>query len=210
MLKENNISEELKQISPAVANLPNTTPFSVPQGYFEQLTSRILENVHALEIRAEQEPELSPLLASLKQENPFQLPDNYFKEFRIQKPEADQPAAKIFTWQKIISYSVAASIAGLMAWQLFFIETEPADQFITLQKTEAQHQSLSTESIQTFLNEAEKIDGVTAPTIDIVSDDNLLVEMTPMVVSEMLKEIPENDISSYMVQAGANEMLSLN
>jgi hypothetical protein len=60
MLKTNNIQEELKLISPAVANLPNNTPFAVPETYFENLSFRILKKV--MNTPVSEDTPLSPLL----------------------------------------------------------------------------------------------------------------------------------------------------
>jgi hypothetical protein len=43
MNEKENIREELKDIAPLLAQETCTTPFSVPHGYFEQLTERLTE-----------------------------------------------------------------------------------------------------------------------------------------------------------------------
>ena len=62
------ISDELKEISPAVANINRRNVYSVPSGYFLDLAERLLVSV-------KQQSEISSLSASAM---PFKVPDSYF------------------------------------------------------------------------------------------------------------------------------------
>lgn len=211
MLKTNNIGEELTLISPAVADLPNTTPFAVPDHYFEGLTTRILHRVGLFDNEKEKDPILSPLLESLKKENPYQVPANYFQKLSTElNLEKTAPVVQIFAWRKIMVYAAAACLAGIM-FLAFYFEKDAANSELPLaQKTNWETQPLSTESIQTYLTESDQLQPVEIPGSELSSENNLLVDMNPTIISEILKEIPENDISSYMAQTGGNEMVSLN
>lgn len=46
MSKAHNIFEELRQIAPAVANLGNNNPYTVPMGYFNELPKNILQHIN--------------------------------------------------------------------------------------------------------------------------------------------------------------------
>jgi hypothetical protein len=211
MLKSKNIQEELKLISPAVADLPNTTPFTVHDQYFEGLTTRILQKVALPYNEEEKDPILSPLLESLKKENPYQLPKDYFQKLSIElNKEKTIPVVQIFAWKKIIGYAVAACLAGIVFLAFFFEKNVAKNELSIAPKTNWEPQPLSMESIQNYLIEADQFQPVEPMGTEISPESNLLVEMTPAVISEILKEIPENDISFYMLHSGGNEMESLN
>lgn len=211
MLKADTIQKELKLISEAVADLPNTTPFSVPDHYFDGLTSRILQKVGQFNAEEERDPILSPLLQSLTKENPYQVPAGYFHQLpRELTREKTTPVVQIFAWKKIIGYAAAACLTGILFLAFFFEKDAATPTLPVAQKTDWESQPLSTESIQTYLMESDQLQPVETTDPEVSSGNNLLVDLTPTMISEILKEIPENDISSYMAQTGGNEMVSLN
>lgn len=75
------ILSELKDISPAVANISAGLPYEVPQGYFEGLAAAILARIQAGSLSATDELEtISPLLNGISRQHPFQVPAGYFAE----------------------------------------------------------------------------------------------------------------------------------
>ena len=113
MLANNDILLELQDLSPTVAEISNKNIFSVPQGYFETLSDKIVENskgeliIHAkapvfqvpegyfenlsslildkiTTDDAEEEIKLhAPLLFSIKQAQTYNAPAEYFNELPI-------------------------------------------------------------------------------------------------------------------------------
>lgn len=103
------ILEELKSISPVLAEIGNENIFSVPEGYFEvlsiellkklnnpdsqpvklsvpegyfeNLSAAVLNKIKSLEVDnpAKELRTLSPMLYSIQNENVFEVPKNYFK-----------------------------------------------------------------------------------------------------------------------------------
>lgn len=72
---------ELKGISPTVAQVGTNLPYEVPQGYFEGLAAAVLQRIKTDSLDAQQEVEtLSPLLAGLSKKMPFSVPEDYFSE----------------------------------------------------------------------------------------------------------------------------------
>lgn len=67
-----NISEELKQTAPAVANLVRNNPFSVPMGYFDNIAESVLKQVVC-------EPTVMLETLGLKTQ-PYSIPLGYFEE----------------------------------------------------------------------------------------------------------------------------------
>lgn len=82
MENRNTILNELKEISPVVAQVGLLNPYEVPQGYFENLASDILQRIKAgkAETAKEELEILSPLLSGLSKENPFSTPEGYFED----------------------------------------------------------------------------------------------------------------------------------
>jgi hypothetical protein len=82
MENRNTILNEVKEISPVVAQVGFQLPYEVPAGYFEGLAAQVLARVKANEAAtAKEELEvLSPLLSGLSKKNPFSTPEGYFEE----------------------------------------------------------------------------------------------------------------------------------
>ncbi|MFN6373827.1 MAG: hypothetical protein ACK4YD_01545 [Chitinophagia bacterium] len=210
MLKKNHIQEEIQLISPAVANLSNTTPFAVPEDYFEQFPVKILQKIAQISDNEEISIELSPLLQSLKEQNPFQVPVNYFHGIAVNVPKQDHQVVSMFSWKKWMGYAAAACFIGIMGILLYFNGLDTPDGTMAKQNSTLVDQQVTTESMQTYLTEVDVITETINYSTELASESNLLVEMTPQVISEILKEIPENDISSYISQTEGSEMEMLN
>jgi hypothetical protein len=69
MENRNNILNELREISPVVADINYQAPYTVPAGYFEGLPSQLLQLVKAIEA--------TPVLPSAN--HPYQVPQGYFE-----------------------------------------------------------------------------------------------------------------------------------
>lgn len=72
------IQDELRELN---STLPfeKTQPYSVPDGYFDNLATAVLTKIKTQEA-SEELSELSPLLASIPRRTPFTVPDNYFQQ----------------------------------------------------------------------------------------------------------------------------------
>lgn len=129
MQPDRHIYEELEAISPLVAGLPKANIFTVPEGYFDGLTSSILLTINQLNksnpsipegyfdslpdlimnrIRqSENEPALP---ASLSKDNVFSVPDGYFDQLparvldRIQ--QSDNESSLLASIPKINVFTV--------------------------------------------------------------------------------------------------------
>jgi hypothetical protein len=80
MNSDQTILSELQAISPSVANLPKTNPFSVPLDYFETNISNLIN--HIKEKHVNDENNSLNLISSIEKNNPvFELPNDYFETF---------------------------------------------------------------------------------------------------------------------------------
>lgn len=102
MENRNTILNELKAISPVVAEAGFRNVYEVPAGYFEALPGRMLELLKGAE------EEVSPVLAE-KKDNPYQVPQGYFDNFaasvlqRIKADEAKSPKEELETLSPLLS-----------------------------------------------------------------------------------------------------------
>lgn len=75
------ILNELRELSPTLAQAGFNLPYQAPEGYFEGLAEAILQRVRTQSLEAKEETELiSPLLAGLSKKMPFSVPEGFFSE----------------------------------------------------------------------------------------------------------------------------------
>ncbi len=93
MEPRNHILQELKELGSTLPQL--STPYQVPQGYFEQLPDWILRRIKALEAgNARSETvALAPELAAISREMPYSLPAGYFDQLDLGYVWADESSA---------------------------------------------------------------------------------------------------------------------
>jgi hypothetical protein len=102
MENRNTILNELKAISPVVAEAGFRNVYEVPAGYFEALPGRMLELLKGAE------EEVSPVLPG-KKDNPYQVPQGYFDNFaasvlqRIKAGEAKSAKEELETLSPLLS-----------------------------------------------------------------------------------------------------------
>jgi hypothetical protein len=188
----NNIVSELSSISQPVADLPNNNPFSLPEDYFSTFPAKLLS-------RIEQEntsfQTLSPLLESLKKENPFVVPENYISSFKVSIPQKEGLLVPFFSIKNMLKYAAAAAIVGIIA--TFAVLSNKTEEKTAVAFT-AEQSSISEEAFAFFLSESGLSENEQNQNIEIDLSESLLVNLNPKLISEILTEIPENDISTYM------------
>lgn len=102
MENRNTILNELKAISPVVAEAGFRNVYEVPAGYFEALPGRMLELLKGAD------GEFSPVLPE-KKDNPYQVPQGYFDNFaasvlqRIKAGEARSAKEELETLSLLLS-----------------------------------------------------------------------------------------------------------
>lgn len=79
MNNRNTIQEELRELDSSLAVVMSpSTPFEVPQGYFEGLAGSIMNRIKSVSETGDELSELSPLLASIPRKMPYSVPEGYF------------------------------------------------------------------------------------------------------------------------------------
>lgn len=142
MLPDQSIHDELHGISPTIAGMPKVNVFTVPEGYFDSLTTNILLNINNLEkkdlavpegyfeslpglildrIRREEE---SSVLAGISRNNVFSVPDGYFDQLPDQVVSQLPRQAKVVGFNRTSSffrYALAACLTGILGLSLFSV-----------------------------------------------------------------------------------------
>lgn len=95
MNRYKNIQEELNELKSSLkAGL--IPVFNLPEGYFENFASSVLQRIRVAEMEANAEiGAISPLLASLSRKMPLSVPDNYFKELSPAETETSEILSSI-------------------------------------------------------------------------------------------------------------------
>jgi hypothetical protein len=218
--RDPNITEELKAISPAVANLDPTLPYTAPAGYFDCLPDQVLGRIREMENPQQEILGLSPLLAGLKGQTPFELPEGYFEtvsdqvirraaETGNQKPEAEtgklvsMSAAR--NWTKLAAAAVITAVIAGSAWYFTRTSNEGSGATQELAATNGSVEvkdtlSVSDEALLSFLDETEAL-----PVDDMILEDDSLTEQSLAIldlnenrIQEMLEEIPDSDLQEYV------------
>jgi hypothetical protein len=130
MTQRDNILQELKELESSLANLSSQNIYTVPTGYFEELSSQIINRIKALEATtaSDELSFLSSTLANISKEIPYSVPSGYFERLNekvIQVISQDNnPTAK----EELETLSPLLS--GLKKEPLYSV---PADYFDSLQ-----------------------------------------------------------------------------
>lgn len=200
MAKDFNIENEMSSLSKTVANLSKENPFSLPSTYFSEFPARILQKIEN-ELLVEEEPVLSNKLLLLKDQNPFELPPQYFEYFSVQPPVKKGKLIQFFS-HSWTSYAAAACMVGLI-FGIINIYTV-RDQGNLASKT------ISKDEIENYLTETEGLAIIEKEPESIGLESNSLVDVSSTSIAEMLKEIPDKDISRYMDLNAFDEMNKIN
>ncbi|MFM8587383.1 MAG: hypothetical protein ACKOBX_03475 [Bacteroidota bacterium] len=195
-----NIQKELNDISQTVANLDGSTPFVLPPDYFSQFPEKLIQIIENEESK-KAEPNFSELLGSLQKKNPLVVPPGYFNAFNIDVPGS---APNVFSLQprKWIAYAAAACIGGLIFGLIYLSSQQPKQ--LTLAS-----QTISSETIESFLNENEALDE-SFKEMEFSADELAFMDVSASTISELLKDIPDTDISGFLDQQGSDESKSMN
>lgn len=196
-----NIQYELKEISQTVANLDGSTPFLLPPDYFTHFPQKMMQIIENEELE-KAEPNFSELLGSLQKKNPLQVPPGYFKEFSVEIPGS---APKVLRMQprNWMAYAAAACIGGLIFGLIYLSNQQPRQ--LTLAS-----QSISNETIESYLIENEVMDESLKEMELATTEELAFMDVSASTISELLKDIPDTDISGFLEQPNSDESNSLN
>jgi hypothetical protein len=190
--------EEMAGLSPLLSRIDKKMPYSVPEGYFEELEAIV------------DEKELSPLMAGLQGQSPYQAPEGYFDSFPERMTAhvgtAKAAPARVISmnrsrkawWQ----YSAAAVVAGFIFSIGWLRLHTPANKSVisSIDVT----QSLAKVTDQELGNYMDNQDIHTA---QLQQDEDLgnstaSLEISDNDVRSFLGDISDNELNLYMEEHG--------
>ena len=169
------IDAELKARIAADILINPINNFTVPNGYFENLTANILQKIRTEENEVLTETtKHSALIAGIGNKNIFTAPPTYFEELNFVNEE--KPVAKVIKishTRAIFKYAAAAVVTGLIGISIINIENKPDVKL------------------------PDKVSVQTAATIN--SANNILKTGT---FDKELETVSDKDIEQYLEQGG--------
>ncbi len=191
-IQQDNPATELVEMAPLLHSLPRSMPFTVTDGYFEELPAKMLALVSIPE-EAQQELEtLSPILATLKKQTPYTIPDNYFDSLTEEKKEERAtPVISMGKSRKWLRYAAAATVIAFVSFTAIFISNrnssvEPAtNSYAWIEKNT---KKINATEIDEVLKLAGEVKSDTIPT-----DARELRD-----VSELVRTISDKEIQQFL------------
>jgi hypothetical protein len=218
--RDSNITRELKAISPAVANLDPTLPYTAPTGYFDCLPDQVLGRIREMENPQQEIMGLSPLLAGLKGQTTFELPEGYFtnvsdrvirRAIETGNQKSSPATGKLVSmsttrnWAKLAAAAVITAVIAGSAWYFTRSSNEGAGTTRELAAGSGTVEvkdtlSVSDEALLSFLDETEAL-----PVDDMILEDDsfneeslAILDLNENRIQEMLEEIPDSDLQEYV------------
>ena len=197
-----NVIHNTDIVEETVVSVPD---FTIPVGYFNNLSNAILASINKEEVHAELSL-IAPVLKTISSTIPYQVPDNYFDNFTL----INNPSTSNFITGKVVSIykkkwfqaAVAASVAGVIAVSGYFI----ANKTIGVSNTYASYKSVdvqgsvkkvSDDDLEKYLNNT---DYLTSNTDVIIGDEG--EDLNP---KQEIKSVPDNELKQYLREAGENK-----
>jgi len=206
--------EELESLSPFLSRIDKKMPFTVPQGYFEELSTAVTFNLANDPTGQEA---LSPLLAGLKDRQVYQAPDGYFAGLSAivlekVKPSASAPAKVISlgvrrNWWK---YSAAAVVTGLVLtggwlWTHTSVTTGAGAASAEITKTLP---TVSDQDIENYLDTNNVTNNV--PMADDFANSTASLDITDNDIKSFLGDVPDGELKQYIDEHGDVKNLGTN
>lgn len=168
--------------------------YTVPEGYFESLSSNILQIIKQQQpvFVDEELKDIAPTLASMAKENVYTIPQNYFNSLNITIPKA-----KIISFKKTIQYASAAAVIGVLSVVGFkTVTTNKIKQEHIVAKqvnVEKSIEQMSEEELQKGVNNTVAFNTITVEGSNIVPQKILDVE-------ENLQAVSDEELENYLQQ----------
>lgn len=201
MSTSKDIFSELNAISPAVAEIKALPVFTVPEGYFDDFPSKMMELVKKND-RSELDAELesiSPFLAGLEKKNPFTVPEGYFSSVKVPMEVLEPKTAKIVSFNsraRFRTLMAAASIVAVLGvgiW-LFQMNPKPAAKINdTTLNINSELPKLSANEITNYLDslpEEINLDPISLAGVEEIDLDKVMENINEAELEQFIKENP--------------------
>ncbi|WP_290795218.1 hypothetical protein [Flavihumibacter sp. UBA7668] len=202
--------EEITTLSPLLAGLSKKMPFTVPNGYFDQIEPATVKTEHIATEDAE--IETGSILLLVNRKGPYEVPIGYFEQFpgkmvqKIGQVETGSGAKVIFMGKSWLRYAAAAVVAGVLAiagWFYFQPASEnPGMTPAFAKQLETEMQQISDEAILEFTNPTSSIYyGTAANQTDELSVDD---------VHDLLGDVSDEALQKYLQEFNGKSTSNMN
>jgi hypothetical protein len=203
-----NAHEELEILSPLLSGIGKKTPFSMPAGYFEDLSENAMAGAQAIDFVNDELENLSPLMSSLRTKQVYEVPAGYFEQLPqqiIQATNAQQPAKviKVSFTRRVMRYAVAAVVAGIIgiAGYVYQGHNGGGDTIISPPPTQpsiakADLDSVSDEMLEKYLENQTAAPAEIAAAATASNNNN--VDIAAADVKDMLADVSDEDLQQYL------------
>jgi len=177
------VAAELARLSSVLSGIDRTTPYRLPEGYFN---------------------ELAPILAGLQGKPLYEVPEGYFDGLAEEiAAKVKRPApARVVTmgskrgWWK---YSAAAVVAGLVltiGWLRLHMSPSPGINVAKSVNVADGLVKLSDQDLQNYL------DTDNVPLAEAVTNSTATLDMDDTDVNSLLVDVPDGELKQYMEEHG--------
>jgi len=196
----NSVDEELAILSPMLSKIKRVTPFSVPQGYFEELSDNVLESAKAIDFVNDGLENLSPLMRDLKNKNTYTTPLGYFENFSdsvLSKIKNEPKKAKVIsitnrkTWLKFAAAAIVVGMISTIGFYFLNKSSQPVntDPIAALSK-------VSDDEMNNYLQNQY------SPVYDsVITNTNsplAIVDLSGDDTDDLLSTIPDDELKQYI------------
>lgn len=193
-------SDELTTLSPLLAGISRKMPFSVPENYFDEVTTSIPELVH--------EEHLPEVFISAGRSMPYEVPSGYFEGLPQQVlHKVAQPMGRVISFKRNwMRYAAAAVLIGAVAISsiVYFFAGSKADPSTQSESWIAKKlKNVSNQELEEFIMTASFVNGSeTAKNGQQGSQD----------VKKMLKDVSDTELDAFLSQvpSGNGDNLFMN
>jgi hypothetical protein len=182
---------ELDRLSPVLSRIGRTTPYRLPEGYFEELT---------------------PILAGLQHKSLYAVPEGYFDGLadkivaKVNRPVdavAKGPAeAKVVSmgsrksWWRYSAAAVVAALVLTIGWLRLHRSPLPGENIAKTVNVADGLVKLSDQDLQNYL----ETDNV--PLAETVTNSTATLDMDDIDVNGLLGDVPDGELKQYMEEHG--------
>ena len=188
-IEQNNVSasEELETLSPLLAGLSRQMPYTVPQGYFSEISSQI-PGITSEEV-------LPEILVKVGKSMPYAVPADYFESLPskiLAKITPVKQSAKVISFgtPRWMRYAAAAMMAGVITISsIFFFRSKNTDPSVHSEEWVAKKlKNVSNQELEEFINTADISDAVLAQTPSKNKTE----------VRTLLNDVPDSELEKFL------------
>jgi hypothetical protein len=168
------------------------SPLTIPIGYFNNLSSTILNKIKFQQSESFSElEEIAPLLNTISKQPVYSVPDKYFQNFNVKivpakKKKLTATIVSFHNTRKWISYAAAAVMAGLLVTGAFLYTDRPASFDLSKEVNK-----LSDDELNSYINYDHSV-VITPDSINLGSSTDVQSNLK-LVSDEELKQYLENN-----------------